>query len=153
VVGVSEEYLTSIASFSCGAPTSIAFDIPTVNTGAAGIANGAFGHVIFTRGGAFNLSQGNLPDFTPFATNGIPCDNICFGPVTFFLNSPSMQTIVLSGFTDDGPSPLYINGGVVIADSSMDPVTGGLNGSGGTLNVTIPQGPFSISFESCSNNG
>jgi hypothetical protein len=140
VLGVSEQWATSIAGFSCGAPTALDFDIPTAssNQGQAGIANAAFGRVVFTRGGAFDMSQGTMASPPPFTT---PCANLCFGPVTFFLISPVAQVIDLGGSMDDGPSPIYINGAVAVADATAN------------MSVPIPQGAFSISFEACSNNG
>lgn len=155
VVGGSETYNTSMAGFSCGAPTSLLFDVPdpmVTSMPFTGVANGAFGHVVFTRGGAFDLSQGYLSpgattwNQTPFATNGTPCVNLCYGPVTFFLSSPAPQAITLKGYADDGPSPIYVNGAVVVPDATPNLPAGGQP-------VSIPAGSFSLSFEACSANG
>src|SRR5271170_2457814 len=80
VVGVSGT--STFAGFSCGAPASLSFDVPPGSQ--ANVANGAFGHAVFTRGGAFELSQYSTGGTTPFAPGNMTCPNICFGPVTFF---------------------------------------------------------------------
>ena len=89
VVGGSESYETSIASFSCGAPTALAFDVNPTGGAETNVANAAFGHLIFTRSGAFDQSQGNSTvgaiTVTPFASTSAPCANLCYGPVRFSL--------------------------------------------------------------------
>lgn len=147
VIGSGEAYETSTAGFSCGAPSQIDFDIPIGTAASEGIANGAFGHVTFTKGGAFNLSQGSStqPNTPLGGTEG--CANLCYGPVTFFLNNPgAAQSILLQGWMDDGPSPIYVNGAVAVPNA-----TSNMLGSG--QQVSIPAGPFSLSFEACSSNG
>ncbi len=141
VVGNSEAWGGGLAGFSCGAPTKIDFDVPTwTSSGYPGEANGAFGKTIYTRAGSFDLSQGSMAAWSV-------CANVCEGPVTFFLNNPgAATTIVLQGFADNGPSPIYVNGTKLVTDA-----TANLSGTGQA--VPIPAGPFSISFVGCSSDG
>jgi hypothetical protein len=141
VVGGSDAAGT-MASFTCGAPSALKFDVPDPSQ--QGVVNAAFGHVIFTRQGAFDLSQGSSSPTgaTPFAKNGTSCANICFGPVTFFLNNNNgPQHMQLHGAMDNGPNPVYLDGAVVVPSTPGDTV------------VDFPQGAHSISFVSCSTDG
>ncbi|HYV49116.1 MAG TPA: hypothetical protein VFA20_29855 [Myxococcaceae bacterium] len=114
---------------TCGAPTSIDLSA-TIST-----ANAGFGEVIFSNQGIFNLSQASGPGAST-------CANVCVGPLTFFLNSPSAQTIVLQGYMDNGPSKIYVDGAVQQTVST-------------TFNqgVNVPAGAFALSLVSCSSDG
>jgi hypothetical protein len=115
----------------CGAPT-------TLDLGATISANtAAYGEIIYTTNGAFNLSQST----TVYAS---PCANVCVGPLTFFLNSPTAQTIVLQGQMDNGPSNIYLDGAIV----ATPPANANFN-----QGVNVPQGPFALSLVACSNDG
>jgi hypothetical protein len=115
----------------CGAPT-------TLDLGATISANNAsYGEIIYTTQGAFNLSQNT----TVYAS---PCANVCVGPLTFFLSSPSAQTIVLQGQMDNGPSNIYLDGAIV----ATPPANANFN-----QGVNVPQGPFALSLVACSNDG
>jgi hypothetical protein len=110
---------------SCGAPA-------TLDVGATvGINSATYGEVIYTTQGIFNLSQRG-PSF-------MGCSNPCAGPLTFFLNSPRAQTIVLQGYFDDGPSKIYVDGAVQATVAE-------------TFNqgVDVPEGPFALSLVACS---
>jgi hypothetical protein len=114
----------------CGAPTTL--DVGTT----IGFPNATYGEIIYTTRGAFNLTQDSTPGYTA-------CANFCVGPLTFFLSSPSAQTIVLQGYFDDGPSQIYLNGAIAAT-------VGGANFNQG---VNVPAGNFALSFVACSNNG
>jgi len=119
---------TSAGHLSCGFPTTL--DVSTtVSNG-----NATYGEIIYTTRGAFNLTQSG-PGF-------MGCTNVCVGPVTFFLVSPSAQTVVLQGYVDDGPSKIYVDGTVAATVA-------------GTINqgVNVPSGPFALSLVACSSNG
>jgi len=114
---------------TCGAPTSL--DVGTTVSG----TNATYGEIIYTTHGAFNLSQSGGPGFTS-------CSNVCAGPLTFFLVSPSAQTIVLKGYMDNGPSKIYVDGTVQ--------ATVALTFNQG---IDVPAGPFALSLVACSNDG
>lgn len=114
---------------TCGAPTSL--DVSTT----VAISNASYGEIIYTTQGSFNASQSAAP-FTP------SCSNVCVGPLSFFLVSPSAQTVVLQGYMDDGPSKIYVDG------TAQATVSATFN-----QGVNVPAGPFVLSLVACSNNG
>lgn len=114
----------------CIAPTTV--DV----SASISAANATYGEIIYTSRGAFNLTQSGAPGYTA-------CTNFCVGPLTFFLNSPSAQTIVLQGYFDDGPSQIYLNGAI----------TATVGGASFNQGINVPAGNFALSFVACSNNG
>ena len=74
------------------------------------------------------------------------CASVCYGPLTFFLNSPTNQDLVLQGGLDNGPSPIYVNGSEVVANAEPNMASAGQV-------VSVPKGPFSLSFVACSSDG
>jgi hypothetical protein len=145
VVGNSYSFNGSWLSNSCGAPSSINFTVPPAGNpgGNAGVAGGSFGQVVYTQNGAFNLSQGNGGPLSIKAG----CTSICYGPVTFFVNNPSPTTtnLIIQGWMDDGPSPIYVDGVVAVANATTN-----MQSTGQV--VPLPSGAHSISFVACSGN-
>jgi len=118
-----------LGHLTCGAPSGI-------DLGATLSQNSAlYGELIYTSQGRFNLSQSGGLGVTV-------CSNVCAGPLTFFLNSPSAQTIVLQGYFDSGPSRIYVNG------TGAATVSGIFN-----QGVNVPAGPFALSLVACSDDG
>jgi hypothetical protein len=115
---------------TCGAPATLDLGA-TISSSTA-----SYGEIVYTTNGAFNLSQGGNGTFSA------ACSNVCVGPVTFFLSSPSAQTIVLQGGMDNGPSKIYLDGAVV--------ATPPVNFNQG---VNVPAGPFALSLVACSSDG
>jgi hypothetical protein len=97
--------------------------------------NATYGELIYTSGGQFNLTQAGGPGVAT-------CSNPCVGPITFFLNSSTAQTIVIQGYFDDGPSKIYVDGAVQATVALT--VNQGVN---------VPAGAFALSMVSCSNGG
>ncbi len=121
----------------CGAaPTTLilAGGAPTTT---APYSNG-FGDIIFTSGGAvgMDMSFGE-------ATSACPL-NVCASPITFFLKSPTDQTITIHSYLDD-TGAVYVNGMQRAVATAAAMVTLSYNA---TANM-----PFSISFMGCSSNG
>lgn len=114
----------------CGAPTSLDLGATLASS------NASYGEIIYTSQGAFNMSQGT--------TAVTACSNVCVGPLTFFLSSPSAQTIVLQGNMDNGPSKIYLDGVAVATTSGATNFNQGVN---------VPAGPFALSLVSCSSDG
>jgi hypothetical protein len=100
----------------------------------------AFGDVIFTSGGAMAI---NLSISEP--TSACPL-NVCAGPITFFLKSPTDQTITVHSYLDD-TGAVYVNG------MQRAVATAGTAGMVTLSYNAVANMPFSISFMGCSNNG
>jgi hypothetical protein len=97
----------------------------------------AFGSVLFTNGGAISLNQ-------DFPNN--PCgsgQDVCAAPLTFFLNSPKAQTLVVANAVDDAGA-IYVDG---------LPVAKGLGGFPNTTSIPVPAGAFALSLMACSTGG
>jgi hypothetical protein len=118
----------------CGTPP------PTLNLSSAAppsnfIASSAFGNVVFTNGGVFSL------DLSPVAVT-CPTGNLCAAPVTFFLRSPRVQTIIVTNYVDDAGA-VYVDGNLVASNL----------GANNRTSVNVPAGDFALSFLACSTNG
>jgi hypothetical protein len=120
----------------CGsAPTTINVSSAIATTGFT--LSDAYGDIIFTNGGAFgvDLSLGTAASSCP--------TNVCASPITYYLKSPTDQTITVHAFVDD-VGAVYVNG-------AQRAVT-----TGATLTLSynaVANIPFSLSFMACSNNG
>jgi hypothetical protein len=113
----------------------------------------AFGSVLFTNGGALSLNF-DFPSSTAPSSDGGPsgpkespvCNPwppaICAAPVTFFLKSPRAQTITIRNYLD--------NRGAIYVDGARK--VGNL-GTFNTSAISVPAGPFALSFMACSNDG
>jgi hypothetical protein len=110
---------------------------PASPTSTAPFSEG-FGDVVFTSGGAFglNLSFGEAASACP--------TNVCAGPITFFLKSPTDQTITVHSVLDD-TGAVYVNGMQRAIATTAVPITLSYN--------AVANVPFSLSFMACSNNG
>lgn len=98
------------------------------------LTSNAFGRLLFTNAGAIALSL-----TTPTEPS---CANMCVGPITFFLKSPTAQVITLHNYLDNAGA-IYVDGAAVAT---------GL-GSDNTTNVSIPAGKFALSLLPCSTDG
>jgi hypothetical protein len=117
--------LSRSMGFSCGAPDS-------VNVQQGGWDR--FGNVVYTDRGAVNLGGG--------LTFAATCMNICYGPITYFLDSPMAQKISVDVYLDDKDGGIYLNGALLRKLDMRQRV-----------DIDVPQGNFSLSFVACSNNG
>lgn len=117
--------LSRSMGFSCVAPDSL-------NLQRGG--EDRFGSVVYSDRGLINL--GGILSFNT------TCSTICYGPVTFFLESPMAQTINVDVYLDDKDGAVYLNGALVKKSDMRQQVA-----------VNVPEGPFSLSFVACSNNG
>ena len=98
----------------------------------------AFGTILFTNAGVLTL---NLDAPNPACP--VPSFNLCSEPVTFFLISPRAQEVTVNNYLDDG--------GAIYLDEK--PVLTGLSSNPNRSTISVPQGPFALSFVACSNNG
>jgi hypothetical protein len=108
-------------------------------------SSNAFGGVIFTNGGilAINQSLGVLTTSSTQPSSICPTGAMCASPVTFFLKSPTAQTLVIKNFVDDVGS-IYVDGAAVAS---------GLGSTQNTTSISVPAGSFALSFLACSSNG
>ena len=76
-------------------------------------------------------------------TTACPTNDVCAEPVTFFLVSPTAQTITVNNALDNVGS-IYVNGA---------PVLTGLGGFPNRSAIPVPAGAFALSFLACSTDG
>jgi hypothetical protein len=122
----------------CGAaPANIVVD-PTVPATGGGTYPDAYGNIIFTKAGAVSM---NLS--LSAATSACTGMTVCSSPLTYFLISPTAQTISINAYLDD-TGAVYVNGAKFLTAAGQ-PIT--------LSYTTMANTPFSISFMGCSNNG
>ena len=107
----------------------------------------SFGKVIFTNGGAV---AADLSSPATACTN-----NVCSGPVTFFLKapaSPATQSFTVHTFLDNGGA-IYLNG-VPVAGVAPGSPASPLGGNPNTTTISVQGGAaFAVSFVACSTDG
>jgi hypothetical protein len=123
----------------CGvAPATINVD-PTIPASGGGTYPDAYGNIIFTKGGAVSM---NLS--LNAATSNCTGMTVCSSPLTYFLISPTAQTISVNAYLDDSGA-IYVNGAKFLTSAGQAMITLSYTAAANT--------PFSISFMGCSNNG
>jgi hypothetical protein len=121
----------------CGTPPATLNVLSTVAPTNFTTSN-AFGDIIFTNGGQVGI------DLSLTAAASACPTNVCASPLTFFLKSPTDQTITIHNYVDNAGA-VYVNGAqqAITPNSAMFSVS---------FNVTAAT-PFSVSFLACSNDG
>lgn len=123
------------------APTSL--NVTTTIPGGNTATSHAFGDIIFTNGGIFAINR-DIDVVPPELCNASPNpptpNRLCSTPITFFLESPKAQTIMLTPHLDNAGA-IYINGAITASTPT------------GPNNVSIPAGRFALTFLSCSTDG
>jgi hypothetical protein len=109
----------------------------------------AFGKVIYTNGGAIAINLSMI------ASSSCTTNNVCAGPVTFFLKapaSPATQSFTVHTFLDNGGA-VYLNGVPVAGVAPGNPATP-LGGNPNTTMISVQANQaFALSFIACSTDG
>ena len=116
--------LSRSMGFSCGLPDALYLQLG---------GGDRFGPVVYSDRGIISLGGGLVMT---------TCNNVCYGPVTYFLDSPMPQTVKVDAYFDDKDGGVYLNGSLVKKADLRQVVS-----------VDVPAGKIALSFVACSNNG